>query len=67
MSTTERIIQAIENSELWVRLNNRMERTIKESGKALSPEQYQAIRNIMISKVMAEDPNVALAAMEGQV
>lgn len=67
MSTTERIIQAVENSELWVRLNNRMERTIKESGKTLSPEQYQAIRNIMISKVMAEDPNVALAALEGQI
>ena len=55
---TENIIKAIENSEIWLDLNARCKAKVEEMGIELNEEQYQAIRNVLISKVMLEDKEV---------
>lgn len=52
------IIKHIEKSELWERLNNKCREMYQSHNRAPSDEEYQALRNILICKVMMEDPEV---------
>lgn len=55
---TNEIIKSIEGSEIWVDLNARCKSKVEEMGIELTDEQYQALRNVLISKVMLEDKEV---------
>lgn len=52
------IIKHIEKSELWERLNKKCKSMYEEHSRTPSEEEYQALRNVLISKVMMEDPEV---------
>ena len=52
------MIKTIEKSEMWERLNIKVKALCEEHNQNLTQEQYQAIRNMMILKVMMEDEEV---------
>ena len=52
------IIKHIEKSELWERLNNKCREMYQSYNRTPSDEEYQALRNILICKVMLEDPEI---------
>lgn len=52
------VIKHIEKSELWERLNNKCKAMYGAYNRVPSEEEYQALRNILISKVMLEDPEI---------
>ena len=60
--TMENIIKSIEGSELWIGLNKRIKALYEAEGREATEEEYQAVRNMMIYKVMLEDPEVIEAA-----
>lgn len=53
------IIKHIEKSELWGRLNKKCMAMYEKEKRVPSEEEYQALRNMLISKVMMEDPEVS--------
>lgn len=61
MSTesTDRILQAIQKSPMWQRLNQEAKALYIQEGRFNIPDgEYQALRNMIIGKVMLEDENV---------
>lgn len=55
---TNTIIETIEKSEMWKNLNEKVKNLCNEYGIEQSTEEYQALRNMIICKVMAEDKKV---------
>ena len=56
--TIDKIIESIENSPIWEELNNKCKAMYEQHNKVPSEKEYQALRNILIYKVMLEDTNV---------
>ena len=64
MNSTK-VIEAIEASDLWKRLNATCLATYEKEGRRPSDEEYQALRNILICQVMMNDESVkAIMAQE---
>lgn len=59
---TNEIINAIEQSEMWKQLNANIKALYEDNNREASEEEYQALRKMMIMKVMAEDPNICEVA-----
>ena len=57
MNSTK-VIEAIEASDLWKRLNATCLATYEKEGSRPSDEEYQALRNILICQVMMNDESV---------
>lgn len=56
---TDKIIEMIEQSELWIRLNETCKKMYEAEGRTPSEEEYQALRNILIFKVMQADKSIS--------
>lgn len=56
---TDKIIEMIEQSELWIRLNETCKKMYEAEGRIPSEEEYQALRNILIFKVMQADKSIS--------
>ena len=52
------IIKAIEGSELWINVNKAVKKVCNKNNIELDGEQYEAIRNMMLSKVIMEDEDI---------
>lgn len=55
---TDKIIEAIQNSSMFISLNSNIKDLYEKEGRTASEEEYQAVRNMIITKVMAEDKNI---------
>ena len=55
---TDQIIEMIEKSELWKNLNASVKALYVAEGREPSQEEYQALRNILIMKVIKETPEI---------
>jgi len=55
---TEEVIKEIENSPYWKQLNENCKAIYEAHSRVPSEEEYKALRNILICKVILEDPNV---------
>lgn len=56
---TDKIIEMIEQSELWNRLNETCKKMYEAEGRTPNEEEYQALRNILIFKVMQADKSIS--------
>ena len=54
----DKIIKKIEGSEKWEMLNKKVKELYESHSKTPSEEEYQALRNMMIYKVMMEDKEI---------
>lgn len=54
----ENIIGLIEQSPLWKALNEKARALYEDHGRTPTEEEYQALRNIIICKVMLEEPQI---------
>lgn len=52
------IIKAIEQSELWKQLNATCKKVYEQENRRPSDEEYQALRNMLIAKVIKDDSTV---------
>ena len=52
------IIEMIEQSEMWKSLNEGVKALYVAEGREPGQEEYQALRNMLIMKVMKEDPRI---------
>lgn len=52
------IITSIENSPIWKDLNDRCKKVYEAHNRVPSKEEYQALRNVLICKVILEDSEV---------
>jgi hypothetical protein len=52
------IITSIENSPIWKDLNDRCKKVYEEQNRVPSKEEYQALRNVLICKVILDDSKV---------
>lgn len=55
---SKKVMRAIEESPVFKRLNEGIAKVEKDSGKELTPEQYQAARKLIILKTMETDEKV---------
>ena len=56
--TIKDVVQAIKKSFVWKDLNNKYKQAYKKNDRVPSNEEYQILRNVLISKVILEDPKV---------
>ena len=61
---TNLIIEAIEQSELWKQLNATCKKVYEQENRRPSDEEYQALRNMLIAKVIKDDPSVRTMMMQ---
>ena len=61
---TNLIIEAIEQSELWKQLNATCKKVYEQENRRPSGEEYQALRNMLIAKVIKDDPSVRAMMMQ---
>jgi hypothetical protein len=61
---TNLIIEAIEQSELWKQLNATCKKVYEQENRRPSDEEYQALRNMLIAKVIKDDPSVRAMMMQ---
>ena len=54
----EQIIQAINKSEYFKRINASAKAVYESAGREPSAEEYQALRNVLICQTMLEDETV---------
>ena len=54
----DKVLVAIQESPLFLRLNKNIKALYEREGRVASDEEYQAVRNMIITKVMANDPKV---------
>ena len=55
----DKIFEAIQASPLFLRLNKNIKALYEREGRIASEEEYQAVRAMIIGKVMIHDINVA--------
>lgn len=55
---TETMMEAVQESPLFAKLNADMKKIYKDNNKVPSEEEYQLVRNMIICKVMLDDKEV---------
>ena len=55
---TETMITAVQESPLFIKLNADIKKMYEDNNKIPSEEEYQALRNMIICKVMLDDKEV---------
>lgn len=55
---TETMMKAIQESPLFTKLNADIKKMYEDNNKIPSEEEYQALRNMIICKVMLDDKEV---------
>ncbi len=61
---TDNVSQAVQASPLWKVLNDKAKAMYEEVGRTPSTEEYEALRTMLVCKVMLEDPNVQEVACQ---
>lgn len=59
---TQEVIEAVEQSQLWKTLNSSVKALYEKENRIPSSEEYQALRTMLICKVMLVDENVKAVA-----
>lgn len=58
MEMTDKVIGMIQQSPLWAELNAKAKVLYEKHGRTPSEEEYEALRNIIICRVMIEEPAI---------
>lgn len=58
MKMTNEVIEMIEKSPLWAELNAKAKAAYEEHNRVPSDEEHEALRNIIICRVMLEEPAI---------
>lgn len=61
---TENVMKAVQDSPLWKKVNEDAKALYLAHGRNPSDEEYQALRTMLICKVMLEDPTIQDVACE---
>jgi triphosphoribosyl-dephospho-CoA synthetase len=55
---TDEVVSIIESTEMWKSLNTTCKQMYEKENRIPSTEEYQALRNMLIMKVIMETPEI---------
>ena len=64
MTYADKVARIIEGSALWKELNEKAKELYEKHGRTPSEEEYQALRKVLVDKVILDDPEVFKAVAD---